>query len=199
MAFGNIFIISAPSGAGKHSVLRRVMEKDSNICFSISSTTRRPRPDEAHGRDYYFFTREAFLERVNAGAFAEWAEVHGNLYGTLREELDRRLATGSDVIMQLDVQGMQQLKKLYPRAVAVFLMPPSLDELERRLRARGVNEEDDIIVRLRNAEDEVAQCHLFDYIVVNDDLDKAVADMEGIIGGRRRTAPVPVEETEGIS
>lgn len=199
MAFGNIFIISAPSGAGKHSVLRRVMENDPNICFSISSTTRRPRPDEIDGRDYYFFTREAFVERVEAGAFAEWAEVHGNLYGTLRAELDGRLASGLDVIMQLDVQGMHQLKRLYPAAITVFLMPPSLDELDRRLRARGVNDEEDITLRLRNAEHEVAQCHLFDYIVVNDDLNKAVADMEGIIGGRRQSSPCPVHEREGAS
>lgn len=188
MGRGNIFIISAPSGAGKHCVLEKVLEMDSNVVYSVSSTTRAPRSNEQDGRDYYFFQREEFLRQVGEGRFAEWAEVHGNLYGTLKAELERKVKSGKDVVLQLDVQGTRNLKEAFPKAVTIFLMPPSLAELERRLRKRGMNGEADIALRLKNAESEIGHCHAYDFIVVNDDLEKAVADVNTIIRSTRHSA-----------
>lgn len=182
-------MVSAPSGGGKRAVLARVMARDSGIEYSVSATTRPPRADEVDGRDYYFLSREEFCKRIEDGRFAEWAEVHENLYGTLREELDRKLDTGKDLVLELDVQGMRNVRALYADTVTVFIMPPSFEELERRLRGRGTNSEADIALRLRNAQDEIAACYAFDYIVLNDDLDKAVEDMEAIVRAQRcRTA-----------
>jgi guanylate kinase len=164
------------------------MEMDANVVYSVSSTTRAPRPCEKHGRDYYFFERDEFLRRVGEGEFAEWAEVHGNLYGTLKTELEGKVKSGKDVVLQLDVQGMRNLKKSFPEVVTIFLMPPSIAELERRLRNRGMNGEDDIAVRLKNAETEIGHCHAYDYSVVNDDLEKAVADVAAIIRSQRHAA-----------
>lgn len=186
---GSLYVVSAPSGGGKRAVLARVMAVDPGIEYSVSATTRPPRADEVDGRDYYFLSREEFCRRIEDGRFAEWAEVHDNLYGTLREELDRKLDTGKDLVLELDVQGMRNVRALYPDTVTVFIMPPSFEELERRLRGRGTNSEADIALRLRNAQDEIAACYAFDYIVLNDDLDKAVEDMEAIVRAQRcRTA-----------
>lgn len=186
---GSLYVVSAPSGGGKRAVLARVMAVDPGIEYSVSATTRPPRADEVDGRDYYFLSREEFCRRIEDGRFAEWAEVHDNLYGTLREELDCKLDTGKDLVLELDVQGMRNVRALYPDTVTVFIMPPSFEELERRLRGRGTNSEADIALRLRNAQDEIAACYAFDYIVLNDDLDKAVEDMEAIVRAQRcRTA-----------
>ena len=190
---GNVFVISAPSGAGKHTVLEGVFERDPDLAYSVSATTRLPRMNETHGKDYFFMDRMDFCRRIEGGEFAEWAEVHGNLYGTLRNELTRKTTSGMDVILELDVQGMRNLKATMPDVVSIFIMPPSLEDLEERLRARGANSEDDIELRLRNARGEIAACVAFDYIVVNDDLNEAVADVAAIIRAQRCRSTKPVE------
>lgn len=182
---GVLMVISAPSGAGKLTLLNRLRETEAGLASTVSATTRPPRPGEIDGKDYHFLDRAAFEARVAAGAFVEWAEVHGNLYGTLASELDRCLATGGDVILELDVQGMRSLRARRPDTVAVFLMPPSIAELERRLRRRGTDDGDIIALRLANAEGEMAARHEFDYIVVNDALDRAAADMAAILRAER--------------
>ena len=183
---GDLYVVSAPSGAGKRTVLEGVMADDDNLVLAISATTRPPRQDEADGIDYYFLDRDEFVRRVEEDAFAEWAEVHGNLYGTLREELERQRATGKDVVLELDVQGMSSMRRSYPEAVTIFIMPPSLETLEARLRGRETDDEDVIELRLSNARAEMDACGSFDHSVINDDLAKAVADVKAIIRAQRR-------------
>lgn len=179
---GVLLIISAPSGAGKLTLLTKVRERVADrFVTTVSATTRPPRPGEVDGRDYYFLNPTSFEARRESGAFVEWAEVHGNLYGTLHDELNRCLATGKDVILELDVQGMQNLRATRKDLVTVFLMPPSLEELENRLRKRGSEDEDVIALRVKNAGDEIAQRHAYDYIVVNDNIEQAASDLEAII------------------
>lgn len=183
---GVLLVISAPSGAGKLTLLNKVRESQAgSFVTTVSATTRAPRKGEVDGQDYYFLTREDFEAKRTADEFVEWAEVHGNLYGTLFSELDRCLATGKDVILELDVQGMESLKEIRHDVVTVFLMPPSLEVLETRLRNRGTDEDDVIALRLKNAGDEMAQRHGFDYIVVNDKIDQAASDLEAIIRAER--------------
>jgi guanylate kinase len=182
---GLCLVISAPSGAGKSTLVERLRVEFPHFAYSISCTTRAPRGEEKDGKDYHFLTREEFFSRREAGYFAEWAEVHGNLYGTLRSELERCLATGSDVILELDVQGMRSLKGLYPGVGTIFLAPPSMAELERRLRNRGTNDDADIALRMRNAETEMAAQSEFDCIIVNDTIDRAAAEMVELLAARR--------------
>ena len=176
-----LIVLSAPSGAGKNTLLARIRSRGIPVAVTVSATTRAPRPGELDGEHYHFLSREAFQQKLAAGAFYEWAEVHGNFYGTLREEVDRCLASGSHVVLELDVQGRRHMRTLRPDAVSVFLMPPSFEELERRLRARGANDEADIQLRLKNAREEVAACDEFDYVIVNDDLDRAAAELEQVL------------------
>jgi len=183
---GILFIVSAPSGAGKGAIIERVMARDDRMTVSVSATTRAPRPGEKEGTSYYFLSREEFLRRVSAGEFAEWAEVHEHLYGTLRSELARLRALGRDVFMEVDVQGMFNVKALCPEAVSVFVLPPSMEVLEDRLRKRGMNSDEDMAVRLSNARDEITASSRFDYVIVNDVLDEAVVDMEAIVRAERR-------------
>jgi guanylate kinase len=183
---GLIIVISAPSGAGKNTVIRKLREIEPNLTHTISATTRAPRKGEENGREYYFLPVEEFERRVAANAFAEWAEVHGNLYGTLLSELDRCQAAGADVILEVDVQGMRNLLALDYDLVSVFIMPPSMEELERRLRLRGTDSEEVIAVRLANAVNEVASRGKFDYIVVNDKVERAADDIAAILRAERR-------------
>lgn len=188
---GRIFVVSAPSGAGKHTILKQTLRRDPDLTYSISATTRKPRAGERDGREYYFLDRVEFERRVAAGEFAEWAEVHGNMYGTLRSELNRIVASGKDALMELDVQGMRNIKRLGIDAVTVFVMAPSFEELEHRLRARGTDSDEVIAVRLRNARNEVAAKGEFDHVIVNADIRGAVAELEAIIKvARERTAHV---------
>lgn len=183
---GVLLVISAPSGAGKMTLLNKIRKfQGDRLVTTISATTRPPRNGEVEGRDYYFQDRATFEDRRDAGAFVEWAEVHGNLYGTLHSELDRCLKTGKDVVLELDVQGMQNLKRQRDGLATVFLMPPSIAELERRLRKRGTDDDDVIALRLRNAREEIAERHAFDYIVVNDKIEEAASDLEAIIRAER--------------
>lgn len=185
---GRIIVVSAPSGAGKHTILKRTLAADPGLTYSISATTRKPRAGERDGREYYFLDRAEFERRVEAGEFAEWAEVHGNLYGTLRSELDRIVASGKDALLELDVQGMRNIKRMGIDAVTVFIMAPSFEELAQRLRARGTDSDEVIAVRLKNAREEVAAKDEFDRVIVNVDIREAVAELQAIIDAARKRA-----------
>lgn len=182
---GILVVISAPSGAGKLTLLRKVREVEHDLVSTISATTRSPRDGEHDGKDYYFLALDEFERRLAAGDFAEEAEVHGNRYGTLREELDRCLSTDHAVLVEVDVQGMRSLRRLYEHAVTIFLMPPSLEELENRLRNRGTEHDDDVALRLSNAHEEMAARKEYDYIIVNDDIARAAGDMVAILRAER--------------
>lgn len=182
---GLLLVVSAPSGAGKTTLCRLLIERLS-FRFSVSHTTRRPRPGEVHGRDYYFVSRQEFETLVREGAFLEWAEVHGNLYGTSMAEVERALSGEEDLLLDIDVQGASQVKrKLGGQAVFVFIMPPSLEELERRLRSRGTEDEETLARRLARAREEIAYAPWFDYVVVNDQVERAFSDLVAIIRAER--------------
>lgn len=182
---GTVIVLSAPSGAGKHTILKRARALDPKLAYSVSATTRAPREGEVDGKDYYFLDRETFEKRIAAGEFAEWAEVHGNLYGTLRSELDRLVSSGLDVVLELDVQGMRNMKAAGLDIVTVFVMPPSEDELARRLELRGANTADDMALRLKNARDEMAARNEYDHVIVNDQLNQAVESFQNIVRRHR--------------
>lgn len=179
-------MVSAPSGAGKRTILERVRAKDADLGYSVSATTRPPRTGEVDGVDYHFLDRETFERRIASGDFLEWAEVHGNLYGTLREDLDRLLTSGKDAVLELDVQGMKNVKDAGMDVVTVFIMAPTLEELERRLQARGTDSPETIALRVANARAEIAARDRFDYVIVNERVGDATADLEAIIRAERR-------------
>jgi guanylate kinase len=182
MNAGQLFIISAPSGAGKTTILKQLMGELPGLAFSISHTTRAPRAGEIAGCDYYFIEREEFIRLRQNGDFLEWAEVHGNLYGTSRAAVAGQLAAGIDVILDIDVQGAGQLRRQADlRAHSVFIMPPSLAELENRLAGRGTDEPEVIRRRLANAIRELAERDLYDHLVVNDQLAEAVEMVKAVI------------------
>jgi guanylate kinase len=174
-------ILSAPSGGGKTSIARRLLDRRADVGYSVSCTTRPPRPGEVAGRDYHFLAPEAFRAAVAAGEFAEWAEVHGHLYGTLRSEVERVLASGRHVLMDIDVQGARQFAETFPDAVLVFVLPPSGEVLRQRLAARGSEDRERLLVRLRNARSELGDVGRYHYLVVNDDLERAVEQVSTII------------------
>lgn len=174
---GIALVLCAPSGAGKTTLSRRLMTEFSSFVFSVSCTTRAPRPGEIDGKDYHFLTKEAFLQLREQGHFAEWAEVHGNFYGTpLKAALDV-LAAGKDLLFDIDVQGAAQLRNTIPQALFVFILPPSKKILEERLRGRGSETEENVARRLGNAKTEIKQAGWFDAWIVNDDADEAYADL----------------------
>lgn len=178
---GILFVISGPSGAGKGTVRKEVFRHMDGLSFSISCTTRAPRPGERDGVDYRFIPRESFLRMVDSGDFLEWAEVHGNLYGTLWSDVDENLERGKDVVLEIDVQGALQVMNKCGDLVSIFLCPPSTEELERRLRTRGSEDEETISLRLKNALGEMAEIDKYDHVVINDDLNRAVEEMERIV------------------
>ena len=168
---GVLLVVCAPSGTGKTTLIQRLRAEFPNFAYSISCTTRAPRGHEVDGKDYHFLSVEEFLRRREAGYFADWANVHGNYYGTPLAPVHETLKAGQDVLFDIDVQGAAQLHLSLPRGQYVFLLPPSLSELERRLRGRGTDSEDAIALRLTNARMEIGGCHWFDAWIVNDDLD----------------------------
>lgn len=182
---GILFILSAPSGAGKTTLSRQILALASSLRLSISYTTRAPRPGEVDGQDYYFINELRFVELRTAGAFAEWAQVHDFFYGTARAPLDEALAVGQDFLLDIDVQGARQLKAAYPEAISIFVLPPSWRELEQRLRSRGTDQEDVILRRLQRAREETLSFGGYDYFIVNDDVDHAVAELSAIIQAER--------------
>jgi guanylate kinase len=179
-------VIAGPSGVGKGSIVRRLLERDpGGLVLSVSATTRPPRPLEVQGRDYRFVDAEAFASLIGSGALLEWAEVFGDRYGTPADPVDEARAAGHDVILEIDVQGAKQVRERVPDAILVFVAPPSLEELERRLRSRGTESEDRIRRRLETAEAELARTSAFDHVVVNDDLEAASSQVAAIIEASR--------------
>jgi guanylate kinase len=174
-------ILSAPSGGGKTTIAKTLLARRDDLGYSVSCTTRAPRPGEVAGRDYYFMNRAEFLAKREQDAFAESAEVHGNLYGTLRQEVDRVLATGRHVVMDIDVQGAVQFNRAFPQSVTIFILPPSAEVLLDRLRARKTESPAQLAARLQSALQELQQVAEYEYVVVNDDLERAVSSDESII------------------
>lgn len=182
---GLLVIISAPSGAGKSTIIRKVLAADANCRFAVSHTTRKMREGETNGIDYYFVDRPQFEKMADAGQFAEWAEVHSNLYGTSKAEIDRLASQGIDVVFEVDYQGGRSLMRLYPEAVSIFVLPPSMAEVRKRLTLRGTDDEATIKLRLHNARVEIATAGEYRFIVTNDELDNAVYDVMKIISVER--------------
>ena len=181
-----LIIIAAPSGGGKSTVLRRVFAEVPDLQFSISHTTRAPRAGEQNGREYFFVDEKAFRASIAAGAFLEWAEVHGRHYGTARAELDRARDGGHDLVLDIDVQGAAQILKAHPGSLSIFIRPPSLEVLKDRLKGRGSESAESLATRLANAEEELNRASEFRHVVVNDRLDDAVDAVKGIIVEARR-------------
>ena len=182
---GSAFVISGPSGAGKSTLLRRVLGSDPRVRFSISHTTRAPRHGEVDGREYHFAAREAFQALIDEGAFVEWAEYNEHLYGTSRAAIEGPTSEGLDLILEVEVQGAAQLRERLDAAVFVFIMPPSLEVLEQRLRSRGSDGESVIQKRLERAREELRQIGMYDYVIVNDEIERATQDLLHVIGARR--------------
>jgi guanylate kinase len=177
-------VLAAPSGAGKTTIARSLVERFPRFVFSVSATTRRPREGEREGEDYHFVSRERFGEMVEGGELVEWAEVHGNLYGTPRRNLDEAAARGEHVVLDIDVQGADQIREQVPAAVRIFVLPPSAEVLWSRLTARGTEDLNEVRRRLRRARQELARAGSFHHVVVNDELEKAVATVRAIAEGR---------------
>ena len=186
-------ILSSPSGGGKTTIARMLLERRPDVGYSVSCTTRAPRPGEQDAKDYYFLSTEDFEARRARGEFAEWAVVHGNLYGTLRQEVTQVLASGRHVIMDIDVQGARQFAQAFPESVLVFLLPPSTDVLIGRLRARQTEDHRKLLVRLRSAREELREVGGYQYVVVNDDLEQAYSQVASIVDAetvRHRRLPL---------
>ncbi|MEK6712537.1 MAG: guanylate kinase [Nitrospinota bacterium] len=182
---GRIFVLSAPSGAGKSSLIDRAVREIPGMWHSVSATTRPPRQYEREGVHYFFLDRGKFHERLKSDHFLEWAQVFGEYYGTPAEAVDRRLEAGDDVIMDLDVQGALQVKRRRPEAILIFIMPPSLDELRARLKGRGAESGVQLEKRLAEAEEEMSQRGLYDHVIVNEELEAALRELAAVIQGRR--------------
>jgi guanylate kinase len=182
---GNLFVVAAPSGAGKSSLVKSLLELDSHLVVSISHTTRPPRGQEQNGREYWFISEPEFRTMVEHADFFEWAEVHGNLYGTSRAAIESRMAAGQDVILEIDWQGALQIKQLFPHAVLIFILPPSFEELLQRLHRRGEDGADVIETRMANARLEVAQARHFDFVIINALFETALFDLKAIVHAQR--------------
>ena len=181
----SIFIVSAPSGSGKSTLVKRLLAQDPNLAFSVSYTTRKPRGAEVPGESYHYLTREEFKARLDAGEFLEYAEVFGNYYGTHRSTLEKARAEGKDLVLDIDVQGARQLKRSLPEAVSIFILAPSREILEKRLRSRSEDSEEVIRRRLQGAVEEINNYHQYDYVLVNDHLDQSVRTLSAIVTAER--------------
>lgn len=194
---GSLYIVTAPSGAGKNTIIKRILTADKNLLYSISMTTRSPRAYEHHGESYFFAGKNEFHECIDNNEFLEWAEVHGNYYGTLKSEIHRITNAGFDAIMDLDVQGALHIKDLNSvEAVYIFIIPPNFEILKKRLKMRGTESEEEIKLRLRNAVNELQYLNKFDYVIINDEIDQATNDMQAIISSQRlRTQNFQLDNT----
>lgn len=186
---GNLYVVAAPSGAGKSSLVKALMELDSRVLPSVSHTTRAPRGQEKHGREYFFVSQQEFDAMVLGEAFLEWAHVHGQRYGTSRKAIEDRIAQGSDVILEIDFQGAVQIKRIFANAVLIFILPPSWEELRSRLERRGEDAPDVIELRLQNAALELAQAREFDFVIINELFERALFDLKAIVHAQRLKYP----------
>src|SRR5574343_134424 len=182
---GNLFVVSAPSGTGKSSLVKALLELDSRLQVSVSHTTRQPRGQEQHGREYWFVAKEEFQAMVDRGEFFEHAEVHGNHYGTSRKAIEERIKGGEDVVLEIDWQGALQMKKIFPNAILIFILPPSYEELLQRLNRRGEDSAEVIELRMANAKIEVEQAQYFDFVVINALFESALFDLKAIVHSQR--------------
>ena len=182
---GTLFVVSSPSGGGKGTIIRHVLDVVENLSYSVSFTTRAPRQTEVNGREYFFVSRETFDEMVLAGEFLEWACVHGNYYGTAKRQVVQETAAGVDIVLEVDVQGAASVRQLLLDSVSVFILPPSYEVLKGRLIARGTDTPEELEVRLRNAPQELRQYSAFDYVIINDEVDRAAAQLASIIYAER--------------
>lgn len=182
---GTLFVVSSPSGGGKGTIIRHVLDVVENLRYSVSYTTRAPRLGEVDGREYFFINRETFEEMVAAGEFLEWACVHGNLYGTAKNQIIEDTAAGADIILEVDVQGAASVRQLLMDSVSIFILPPSYEVLRQRLITRGTDSLEELELRLRNAPEELKQYSAFDYVIINDEIDRAVGQLASIIYAER--------------
>ena len=182
---GNLFVVAAPSGAGKSSLVKALLELDAHLAVSVSHTTRPPRGQEVDGREYHFVDEPTFRAMIQRGEFVEWAEVHGHLYGTSRPAIEQRLAAGDDVVLEIDWQGALQIKRLFPHAVLIFILPPSWDELRLRLERRGEDDAETIEQRMANARIEVSKAVQFDFVIINALFETALFDLKAIVHSQR--------------
>lgn len=181
---GQLFVIAAPSGAGKTSLVRALLQREPQLRFSISYTTRTPRPAEQHGRDYFFVDHATFQRMVDRQEFLEHAKVFDNFYGTAKQQVQAILRGGENVVLEIDWQGAQQIRKAMPDCETIFILPPSREELEKRLRGRGTDGEDVIARRLRDSVSDMTHWNEFDYVIVNDDFERALGDLSAVVAGR---------------
>ncbi len=182
---GNLFVVAAPSGAGKSSLVKALRSFDARVYPSVSHTTRAPRGQEKHGREYFFASEAEFDAMVGADAFIEWANVHGKRYGTSKKGIQDRLANGDDVLLEIDYQGALQVRSAFPQAVLIFILPPSWEELRSRLENRGEDAPEVIALRMQNAETEMAQVKEFDFVIINELFEAALFDLKAIIHAQR--------------
>ena len=182
---GILYVVSSPSGGGKGTLIRRVLDVVPDLSYSVSYTTRAPRNGEVDGREYFFVDRERFEEMIAAGDFLEWANVHGHLYGTARQQVKDEITKGKDIVLEVDVQGAASVKRLGLDSVSVFILPPSLETLRERLLARGTDSSEELAVRLTNAPAELRQYSNFDYVIFNDQVERASAQLAAIVSAER--------------
>ncbi len=182
---GNLFVVAAPSGAGKSSLVKALMELDAQVQPSVSHTTRAPRGQEKHGRGYFFVSPQEFDTMVLSDAFVEWAHVHGQRYGTSKKMIEDRMSQGSDVVLEIDYQGAIQIKRMYANAVLIFILPPSWEELRSRLERRGEDAPDIIEMRIKNAAEELAQAKEFDFVIINEVFERALFDLKAVVHAQR--------------
>lgn len=182
---GNLFVVAAPSGAGKSSLVRALQELDSHVQPSVSHTTRAPRGQEKHGREYFFVSEQEFDAMIAADAFVEWAHVHNQRYGTSKKAIQERMEQGADVILEIDFQGAIQIKQTFSNAICIFVLPPSWEELRARLERRGEDATETIELRMKNAAIEVAQAQKFDFVIINELFDRALFDLKAIVHSQR--------------
>ncbi len=190
--------ISGPSGAGKSTIIRKLLESNNNLVLSVSYTTRDPRPGELNGKDYFFVSMEEFEEKIRTGAFLEYARVHDHFYGTSQDWVKEREKSGLDVLFDIDVQGVEQVKKKAPQGCFIFVVPPDMDTLKQRLSLRGTETTESMNLRLRNAMKELAYWKNYDYLVVNDDLERAVHEVSAIMVACRCRAENAIKTLEWL-
>ena len=195
---GILFVVSSPSGGGKGTLIQHVLSRLQNLSYSVSYTTRKPRNGEVHGREYFFVSREEFSRMVEKNDFLEWATVHSHLYGTSRSQVAHDVSLGRDIVLEVDVQGAASIRNLVHDAVSVFILPPSLEVLRKRLIARGTDSDEELGVRLRNAPDELKAYKTFDYVIINDDVEQAAAKLMAIIEAERLRLSRQEEKIRGV-